>query len=126
MKVRKQSIPTLLSCLTLTIHEKIARQLSPVVNKCKDLKIVCHPSLPPREHHRLRAAADLVLLRATRCVGATQTAISLVPVLHTVCPTAEEYMGEPYSCEIAVDIGIANAIDHEGASLRDGIMNYLS
>jgi hypothetical protein len=111
--------------LVLVVHEKIARQLGPVVSKCVNLKIICHPSLPPAEHHQLRAGADLVILRAIRCVGATQAALSLVPALHAICPAAEEYMGEKYSCEIAEDLEIACSLDHEAASLRDGIMQHL-
>ncbi|MBY0546495.1 MAG: hypothetical protein K2W95_04345 [Candidatus Obscuribacterales bacterium] len=112
--------------VALTMHERIAQQLSPIISGCKMLRVIGHPSLQPAEHHRLRAEADLVLMRATRCVGATQTAISLVPVLHTICPTAKDYMGEQYSCQIATDLGIANSIDHEAVSLRDGIMSYLN
>ncbi|MBK9278327.1 MAG: hypothetical protein IPM93_09150 [Candidatus Obscuribacter sp.] len=111
--------------LQLVLHEKIVAELSPVVSKCKNLKIIGHPSLPPAEHHKLRNTADLVLLRASRCVGAAQTALSMVPALHTICPTARDYMGESYSAAIAEDLGIACCLNHEGFSLREGIMDYL-
>lgn len=111
--------------LCLIIHELIGKQLGPVVTKCKTLKVVCHQALSSGDHHRMRVSADLVLLRAARCVGAAQAAFSRLPALHVICPAADDYMGEAYSCEIAKDLGIAQAIDHEESSLRDGIMKFL-
>ncbi len=112
--------------LSLLLHQNIALQFEPVIKKCRKLNVVSFPSLSPEGHHILRASCDLVLLRATRNVGAAQVALSNTPAMHMICPTSDDYMGELSSCKIAEKMGIAESVNHEMVSLADAIMNYLN
>jgi len=112
--------------ILLFIHQRIAEQFEPIIKECRTLKVVPFPSLNSEGHNILRASADLVLLRATRNVGAAQVALSGISALHMICPSSDDYMGELSSCKIAERMGIAVYVDHEMVSLSDAIMRYLN
>jgi hypothetical protein len=111
--------------ISLIINENIVDEFQTLVNSCNKVKIIAQPSLEAKEHHLWRLGSNLVLHRAVRCVGTTQTALSRIPNLKIVCPSSEDYMGELSSCQIAQTLGVADAIDHQNTSLAKGILDYM-
>ena len=110
----------------LFMLDAVKKQIEPLIENLKNLRIFSRPFLEANMHHQLRCASDVIFCRAMRDVSSAQLALSRQKVLHTICPARDGYMGELDSAIIADQMGIAKLIRHEKQSIKEVVNEYIS